>query len=73
MEFWSDGVMECWSFGVMEFWSAGVLECWSNGVLEFWSAGVLECWSFGVMLSEAASPDPSGKSRHCRRVISPML
>ena len=45
MEYWSGGVLEWWSTGVVEYWSGGVLEWWSTGVVEYWSGGVLEKWS----------------------------
>jgi hypothetical protein len=35
------------AIGVMEWWSGGVMECWSDGrlelgVMEYWSIGVVE-------------------------------
>jgi hypothetical protein len=39
MEWWSDGVVEFWSDGVVEWWSGGAAEFWSDGVLEWRSIG----------------------------------
>jgi hypothetical protein len=54
MEWRSDGVLECWSGGVVEWWSVGVLECWRSdrrgsavllgtAVLSYWIANTDHC------------------------------
>jgi len=51
MEWWSGGVVERWSDGVVE---GGVVERWSDGVVEGgvvedWRGGVVQRWRGGVV------------------------